>query len=40
MKDFGSRMLFLQNAYVHMAVAALALWGLVTQPRRAAARSV
>ena len=40
MKDFGPRMLFLQNAYVHMAVAALALWGLVTQPRRAAARSV
>ena len=30
MKDFGPRMLFIQNAYVHLAIAALALWGLLT----------
>jgi hypothetical protein len=34
MKDFGPRMLFLQNAYVHMAVAALALWWALARPRR------
>jgi MFS family permease len=33
MKDFGPRMLFIQNAYVHLAIAALALWGLLTNPR-------
>jgi MFS family permease len=35
MRDFGPRMLFIQNAYVHLAIAALALWGLLTKPRRA-----
>jgi MFS family permease len=34
MKDFGPGMLFLQNAYVHMGIAALALWGIVTKPSR------
>jgi MFS family permease len=34
MKDFGARMLFLQNAYVHLGIAALALWRLVVEPRR------
>jgi hypothetical protein len=34
MRDFGPRMLFIQNAYVHLAIAALALWGLVAKPRR------
>jgi hypothetical protein len=33
MKDFGPRMLFIQNAYVHMAVAALSLWRLLADPR-------
>ncbi|HTZ67451.1 MAG TPA: MFS transporter [Roseiarcus sp.] len=33
MKDFGPRMLFIQNAYVHLGIAALALWGLVARPR-------
>jgi MFS family permease len=33
MKDFGPRMLFIQNAYVHLAIAALALWGLLARPR-------
>ena len=32
MRGFGPQALFLQNAYVHMAVAAFALWSLVTQP--------
>ncbi len=32
MKAFGPQALFMQNAYVHMAVAAFALWSLVTQP--------
>jgi MFS family permease len=32
MKNFGPQALFLQNAYVHMAVAAYAVWGRVTQP--------
>src|SRR6202042_996591 len=40
MKDFGPRMLFLQNAYVHMAVAALALWRLLAEPRRSRTRPV
>jgi MFS family permease len=31
MKAFGPQALFLQNAYVHMAAAAFALWSLVTQ---------
>ena len=34
MKDFGPRMLFIQNAYVHTAVSALALWRLLAKPRR------
>ena len=34
MRDFGPQALFLQNAYVHMAVAAFALWRLVAEPRR------
>jgi MFS family permease len=34
MKAFGPQALFLQNAYVHMAIAAAALWSLVTQPRK------
>ena len=38
MKDFGPQALFLQNAYVHMAVAALALWGVLARPRRAATK--
>jgi MFS family permease len=33
MKDFGPQMLFVQNAYVHLAVAALALWRLVVAPK-------
>ncbi len=33
MKDFGPQMLFVQNAYVHLAIAALALWRLVVAPR-------
>ena len=35
MKDFGPQTLFIQNAYVHLAIAALALWGLLAKPRRA-----
>jgi MFS family permease len=38
MKDFGPRMLFLQNAYVHMGIAALALWGIVAEPSRGRGR--
>ncbi len=38
MKDFGPRMLFLQNAYVHIGIAALALWRIVVEPRRRHAR--
>jgi MFS family permease len=38
MKDFGPRMLFIQNAYVHLAIATLALWGLLTHPRRSRTR--
>ena len=33
MKDFGPQMLFVQNAYVHLAIAALALWRLVVAPK-------
>jgi MFS family permease len=33
MKDFGPQMLFIQNAYVHLAIAALALWRLVVGPK-------
>jgi MFS family permease len=33
MKDFGPQILFVQNAYVHMAVAALVLWRLVVAPK-------
>ncbi len=32
MKSFGPQALFLQNAYVHMAVAAFALWSRLAQP--------
>jgi MFS family permease len=39
MKDFGPRMLFIQNAYVHLAIAALILWGLLAKPRRTGARA-
>jgi len=38
MKDFGPQMLFVQNAYVHIAIAALALWRLVAEPQRKQAR--
>ncbi len=38
MKDFGPQTLFLQNAYVHLAIAALALWGLLARPRRTGAQ--
>jgi MFS family permease len=40
MKDFGPRMLFIQNACVHTAVAALALWRLLAEPRRSRRRPV
>jgi hypothetical protein len=40
MKDFGPRMLFIQNAYVHIAIAALALWRLVAEPLRGPARRI
>jgi MFS family permease len=33
MKDFGPQMLFVQNAYVHLAIAALVLWRLVVAPK-------
>ena len=33
MKDFGPRMLFIQNAYVHLGIAAVALWGRLAKPR-------
>ena len=33
MKEFGPQMLFIQNAYVHLAIAGLALWRLVVAPR-------
>jgi len=38
MKDFGPQMLFLQNAYVHIAIAALVLWRIMVDPRRRQAR--
>ena len=34
MRTFGPQALFLQNAYVHLAIAAAALWSIVTQPRK------
>jgi MFS family permease len=34
MRDFGPQALFLQNAAVHAAIAAAALWSLVAAPRR------
>jgi MFS family permease len=33
MRDFGPQTLFLQNAYVHMTVAAFALWSLLAAPK-------
>ena len=33
MKDFGPQMLFVQNAYVHLAIAALTLWRIVVAPK-------
>ena len=33
MKDFGPQLLFVQNAYVHLTVAALVLWRLVVAPK-------
>ena len=38
MKDFGPQTLFVQNAYVHIAIAAFALWRLVVAPARRRAR--
>jgi hypothetical protein len=38
MKDFGPRMLFIQNACVHLGIAALAFWGLLAKPRRSRTR--
>jgi MFS family permease len=38
MKEFGPRMLFIQNAYVHLGIAALALWALLAKPRRSRIR--
>jgi hypothetical protein len=32
-------MLFIQNAYVHLAIAALALWALLADPRRRRTRA-
>jgi MFS family permease len=32
MRIFGPQALFLQNAYVHLAIAGFALWSLLTQP--------
>jgi MFS family permease len=33
MRDFGAQTLFLQNAYVHMAIAGVALWAIVAAPK-------
>ena len=38
MKDFGPQTLFLQNAYVHIAIAAIVLWRIGVDPRRRQAR--
>ena len=38
MKDFGPRLLFVQNAYVHMAIAGVALWRIVLAPADRRAR--
>ena len=40
MKDFGPQLLFIQNAYVHMAIAGLAIWRLVVEPEQKPARGV
>jgi len=37
MKHFGPQALFLQNAYVHLGIAAIALWRLMARPKRKAA---
>ena len=34
MKDFGPQALFIQNAYVHVAIAAFVLWRLIARPGR------
>ncbi len=39
MKDFGPQMLFLQNAYVHLAIAALRSLGRLARPGRTGRRS-
>ena len=33
MKNLGPKMLFVQNAYVHLAIAALALWRIIVSPK-------
>jgi MFS family permease len=33
MKNFGPQMLFVQNTYVHLAIAALTLWRIVVAPK-------
>ncbi len=33
MRDFGPQTLFLQNAYVHMPIAGVALWRIVVAPK-------
>ena len=38
MKGLGPQILFVQNAYVHLAIAALALWRLLVEPQRRGAR--
>jgi MFS family permease len=38
MRDFGPQALFLQNAYVHLAIAGFALWRLVAAPQPEATR--
>jgi MFS family permease len=38
MKDFGPQALFLQNAYVHSAIAAIAIWSLVAAPAKSPKR--
>jgi MFS family permease len=38
MKSFGPQALFLQNCYVHMAIAAVALWRVVAEPAKSRKR--
>jgi MFS family permease len=38
MKDFGPQSLFIQNAYVHIAIAAFALWRVIVEPGSRRAR--